>query len=257
MWKTLQDSPPFFLQLTQTKTYEISITDYITLYSLDLSEKEFISILKESNPKLLKSDKDFIDEAKNMLENLEELKELSLCKEDCYIKVNIMSKMFDYPFNLKLVLPEAAKEIFFKKITQPLLRKVSELKNIEQNLRQLVKSKDDEILTYKMNGGRIQKYERTPVFNEEEHLKNHKVFQNAELPEELPALLENKQDKGNKSEMNQEVTETKEVIKQEPSFIEEHHSLFGDQESENKLNLKREHQNSETVLKKRKKKLNL
>ncbi|XP_014370948.2 uncharacterized protein LOC106720715 [Papilio machaon] len=263
MWNKLQDSPPFYLQFSQTNGYEISITDYITLYTVNILENEFITILKESNPKLEITDKELMDNGVDMLSNLENIKDLRINTADGHLKLYIC-KFFVYPFRLNLTLHEAPKEIFFQKVTQHLLRTIIELRTIEQKLRESLKKKDEEIDKYNMKGYKIEKYRRTTVFNEEEHLKMHEVFKkNGVVPQDIPiSLLEKKgENKESILHMKQETNGIHDVqVKQEATTSEatvEANTIQNIPKIDIKEDIKRELQNNISPLKKRKKELNL
>ncbi|CAG4992154.1 unnamed protein product [Parnassius apollo] len=261
MWKKLQDNPPFYLKFSQSDGYEILVTDYITLYLVYLSENEFLSVLKKSNPALEMVNEELIDKGTNLLSNMENLKSLSIYKEDSNLNVS-MSKSYVYPFKLLITLKEVTKEIFFQKVTQPLLKTIKELQSIELELRQAIKEKDAEIEKYKEEGNKIRKHWRTMPFNEEEHLKKHEAYQsNFILPQDFPSsLLEQKKEITNGSIVKHEENVDHDHIKHEPMTpsLEEPNISHVSPKIEIKHEIKSETQlSSVTQTRKRKKKLNL
>ncbi|CAK1598665.1 unnamed protein product [Parnassius mnemosyne] len=262
MWKKLQDNPPFYLQFSKSDGYEILVTDYITLYLVYLSENEFLSILKKSNPALEMVNDELIEKGNSLLLNIENLKSLSINKEESNLNVS-MSKSYVYPFKFIITLKEVTKEIFFQKVTQPLLKTIKELQSIELELRQAIKEKDAEIEKYKEEGNKIRKHWRTMPFNEEEHLKKHQAYQgNFVLPQEFPSsLLEEKKEITNGSKVKHEAKVEDDHIKQEPmtpSLEEPKISSPASPKTEIKQEIKSETQlSSISQTRKRKKNLNL
>ncbi|KPI91418.1 hypothetical protein RR46_14922 [Papilio xuthus] len=260
MWNKLQDSPPFYLHFSQNNGYEISVTDYITLYTVNVLENEFMAILKESNPNLEITDEEWIDNGVNMVSNFENMFDLIISTADGHLKLYIC-KVFAYPFRLKLTLHEAPKEIFFQKVTQHLLRTIIELRTVEQKLRVSLKKKDDEIDQYNRRGYKIEKYRRTAVFNDMEYLEEHDVFRrNIDVPEDIPvSLLEKKEDNNeNLPEVKEEGDGTQDLeVKQEASEAMEAEATQSLSKIEINEETKSEPENTDSPLKKRKKGLNL
>ncbi|CAH2071520.1 unnamed protein product, partial [Iphiclides podalirius] len=166
-----------------------------------------------------------------------------------------MCKKYIFPVKLKLILKEASKDIFFRKVTQPLLKTIKELQSIEKELRHSLKEKDEEIEKYKEEGAKIRKHWRTITFNEEEYLK--KIQENGAICKDIPAsLLEIKEEKTNSCDVNHKSADiNKNPIKEEPQTSD----IITIPTIEIKQEIKREASQSSSInlVRKKQKKLNL
>ncbi|XP_047984395.1 uncharacterized protein LOC125224918 isoform X2 [Leguminivora glycinivorella] len=170
-----------------------------------------------------------------------------------------MTKLFEYPLQLKLKLAEGSKEMFFQNVTYMLLKTVADLKKSQQELRDLLKKKDEEIEEYKSEGKEIAlRYLKTNPFNDEEHMTHHQVDKEcADLLHMPYALLEKIAAATHRNEaIEREMLENLK-IKQEPSTPSESQSAPCLASSDVKIEPKLEPQsNSFSPRKKRKQLLN-
>ncbi|KAJ8727493.1 hypothetical protein PYW07_001612 [Mythimna separata] len=179
MWTKIKDTQ-FFLIFSQDSEYEISVTDYLNVWTALFSKKAFLDQLKESNDGLeLPHDNDFIQKGVNLLSNLDKLKKCSIEKKENGKSLFItMTISFGFPFYLECTLSKGSEEVYFQKVTRPLLKIICDLRESQTELRRLLIKKDSEIEEYKCEGGEIVlRHLKTIAFNDAEHMKIHKVFE--------------------------------------------------------------------------------
>ncbi|KAL0882286.1 hypothetical protein ABMA27_000810 [Loxostege sticticalis] len=174
MWKNIKNSNLF---LRFTDKYEIFITDFVSVWFTYLSKSTFIRCLKDSNILLEMAEEALIEKGMHVLSHPGDIKNVDQ-KFDKKTLVVSMTMLFGYPFKVTLKLCEGSKELFFQKVTQPLLSTISELKSSQNELCQLLNKKDSEIEEYKRMGGEIAiKFLKTPRFNEASLMNKYQTYQ--------------------------------------------------------------------------------
>lgn len=175
MWYTIQEDPPYLLLARALKGYEVYVTDYISIWFVYFKKNDFLECLKDSNFGLEVEPDELIQKGANLLKQPTNLRKMEVKKSVSTLELS-MTKLFEYPLQLKLKLAEGSKEMFFQNVTYMLLKTVSDLKTSQQELRDLLKKKDDEIEEYKSEGKEIAlRYLKTKQFNDEEHMRQHQV----------------------------------------------------------------------------------
>ncbi|XP_053603638.1 uncharacterized protein LOC128671304 [Plodia interpunctella] len=153
-----------------------------------------------------------------------------------------MSMSFGYSLKLNLGLFEGTKEMFFQKITQPLLKLVQDLKSSEKELRFLLNKKDLEIEEYKSEGAQVVRHFKTSKFDEEKHMNQFKAYSECFGSSDIPnSILERTVDLPEIIIVKQEPAPVKTepslpVIKSEPAT-----PVFDDQTVHGTVCVKREH----------------
>ncbi|KAJ8733376.1 hypothetical protein PYW08_001674 [Mythimna loreyi] len=179
MWTKVKDSQ-FFILFSQERGYEICVTDYLSVWTTLLSRKAFLDQLKESNEGLeLPNENEFIQKGVHLLSNLDKLKKCSIEKKDNGKSLFVtMTISFGFPFYLECTLSKGSEEVYFQKVTRPLLNVICDLRESQTELRRLLIKKDSEIEEYKCEGGEIVlRHLKTIAFNDVEHMKKHKAFE--------------------------------------------------------------------------------
>ncbi|XP_026737636.1 uncharacterized protein LOC113500908 [Trichoplusia ni] len=184
MWKRLQDTQ-YYILFTKDFVHEICITDYVNIWTTIFSEKTFLAQLKENNVGLeLDNDgvdqenKKFIQKGLQLLSNPEKLKKISVVLEENNKTLKLkMIMWYGYNFCFECKLSKGSEELFFHKVTHMLLKTISDLRSSENELRSLLISKDKEIEEYKCEGGKIAHCHKTLPFNNREHLKKYKLYE--------------------------------------------------------------------------------
>ncbi|XP_026755593.1 uncharacterized protein LOC113515545 [Galleria mellonella] len=171
MWKLLQKDPSFFIMFSSSNDYEVLVTNYITLWISNFNKTSFLANLKNSN-ELEIEDNSFIEKGLQMLSDTSTLKSIQINHEGTTLILN-MVKSFGYSVKLNLRLKEASKELFFQKITQPLLEIIDDLKKSENKLRYWLKKKEH------LRG----------KYDDENHMKNHQKYEDTFGDFQVPECL--------------------------------------------------------------------
>ncbi|XP_063377212.1 uncharacterized protein LOC134664470 isoform X4 [Cydia fagiglandana] len=176
MWHNIQEDPPYLLLSKEViKSYEIYVTDYISIWFVYFKKNDFLECLKDSNFGLEVEPEELLQKGAKLLKQPTNLRKLEVKKNVSTLEIS-MTKLFEYPLQLKLKLTEGSKEMFFQNVSYMLLKTVADLKTSQQELRDLLKKKDDEIEEYKSEGKEIAlRYLKTKQFNDEEHMRQHQV----------------------------------------------------------------------------------
>lgn len=166
-----------------------SFTNMKQLYSKEINESLFSSIYSSTN-------KIEVD-VKNVIEYLENIGEMKNVNYNFYqdklsIKADLIITLSEGfpPFKLELELELKDENIFYSKLTCPLLKIIKQLKQNQEDLFDIIKKKDLEISEYKLVGGSITNENiKTDIFEKDNFfmnsLQNHK-----DLVEEIPYLFD-------------------------------------------------------------------
>ncbi|XP_063824099.1 uncharacterized protein LOC135073829 [Ostrinia nubilalis] len=174
MWKRIKDTNLF---LTFTDDYQIFVTDFVSVWFSYLSKTTFVRSLKDSNILLEMPTETLIQKGIHVLTHPGDLKSVDKKTENNVLAITL-TMSFPYPFKVKLELCKGSRELFFQKVTQPLLVTVSELKSSQTELCELLNKKDSEIEEYKLMGGEIAiKFLKTKQFNEEAMMSKYKMYE--------------------------------------------------------------------------------
>ncbi|XP_028157570.1 uncharacterized protein LOC114350826 [Ostrinia furnacalis] len=174
MWKRIKDTNLF---LTFTDDYQIFVTDFVSVWFSYLSKTTFVRSLKDSNILLEMPTETLIQKGIHVLTHPGDLKSVDKKTENNILAITL-TMSFPYPFKVKLELCKGSRELFFQKVTQPLLVTVSELKSSQTELCELLNKKDSEIEEYKLMGGEIAiKFLKTKQFNEEAMMSKYKMYE--------------------------------------------------------------------------------
>ncbi|RVE51935.1 hypothetical protein evm_003401 [Chilo suppressalis] len=138
----------------------------------------------ESNMLLQMKDDVMLHKALDILSNPNDIKNAETKLEN-NILILIMTKQFGYLFKLNFQLAEGSKELFFQKITQPILQTVQELKDNQAELCGLLVKKDKEILKLRAVG-QTHSHEETVVFRAEEFLCTYNKYNNYFGAQKIP-----------------------------------------------------------------------
>ncbi|KAM3967157.1 uncharacterized protein ACR2FA_011493 [Aphomia sociella] len=145
--------------------------DYITVWLTNFTENSFLTCLKNSNNLEIENNS-LKEKGIEMLSDTSSLKSIQTKLEGTLLDIS-MIKSFGYSVKVNLSLPEASKELFFQKITQPLLKTIVNLKTSENKLRYLLRKK----------GHLREKYD------DEGHMKKHneyeKFFGGSDVPDNV------------------------------------------------------------------------
>ncbi|XP_045519153.1 uncharacterized protein LOC123710900 [Pieris brassicae] len=178
MWKKLQNSLFYYILFTQEDNYNISISDYVKIWTIQLTTEEFTSCLKESNRILKIETNELITNGIDMLSHPESLKSVDVSEVGEKLRISL-SKSFGYPLKLAMILKLGSLELFFQKVTKPLLKTIQDLHCSEKELRLLLQSKDKEIEEYKAEAGDIcLRYLKTKTYNDVAHMEKHTLYEN-------------------------------------------------------------------------------
>ncbi|XP_045494042.1 uncharacterized protein LOC123693123 [Colias croceus] len=176
MWKRLHNSMPYYLLFTQQNDIDITITNYVKIWTVQFDKEGFISCLKDNNFALEIESDELFRNGIQMLSQPEYLKSVDVTFEGDQMKL-ALARNFGYPVKIVLKLKLGSHDKFFNLVTQPLIRTVQDLRNSETELRNLLKCKDKEIEEYKMEAGEIcLRYLKTKPFNDVAHMENHTAF---------------------------------------------------------------------------------
>ncbi|KAJ2952274.1 hypothetical protein O0L34_g4553 [Tuta absoluta] len=191
MWKPLKNTDHFLSFLSQD--LEVCVTDYVSIWRVQFTEESFKNCLKESNYGLDINESVLEQKGKFMLSNPEDLKKPVQLKVDGKSLDVTLATSFGFPVRLELKLTESSKELFFNKITQPLLKTVQNLHASQRELRDSLQKKDLEIEEYKCDGGEIAlKFLKTIPFSDEGHMSKYSVYNEQFGQADVPNCLMNK-----------------------------------------------------------------
>ncbi|XP_063533244.1 uncharacterized protein LOC134743611 isoform X1 [Cydia strobilella] len=175
MWYNIQEDPPYLLLAREVKSYEVYVTDYISIWFVYFKKNDFLECLKDSNFGLEVEPEELLQKGAKLLKQPTNLRKVEIKKSVSTLEISV-TKLFEYSLQLQLKLSEGSKEMFFQNVTYMLLKTVADLKTSQQELRDLLKKKDDEIEEYKSEGKEIAlRYLKTKQFNDEEHMRQHQV----------------------------------------------------------------------------------
>ncbi|XP_047510641.1 uncharacterized protein LOC125053350 [Pieris napi] len=252
MWKKLQNSLLYYILFTHEDNFNISISDYVKIWTIQLTTEQFISCLKESNRILKIETNELITNGVEMLSHPESLKSADVSQVGENLKISL-SKSFGYPLKLTIILKLGSLELFFQKVTKPLLKTIHDLHCSEKELRLLLQSKDKEIEEYKAEAGDIcLRYLKTKTYNDVAHMEKHTLY---ELNFGPISILENLLEKS--VDIPEEpIIKQDSHVKIEPESQDTHLKVKTEVMELNQDNIKKEPHDLSTV-KKRKRKLNL
>ncbi|XP_075971551.1 uncharacterized protein LOC142973587 [Anticarsia gemmatalis] len=228
MWKKCKDE--FYFKFTQDgQSFEISVTDYLTIWTAMFTEKAFIAQLKDSNDGLEIDNNELVQKGLYLLTNWENLQGgLSIRKEENGNSLFICLKhKFGYPFRLECKLLKGSSESYFEKVTKPLLKTIGDLRSSQSELRRLLIKKDKEIEEYKFHV-KIDAYRfKTPTYHDDEHMNQFRMYEENFGSADIPTqLLEKSANVPEKIEVKKEPIEqtNKRVpesttVKQEPTTV--------------------------------------
>ncbi|KAI5646534.1 hypothetical protein NE865_01467 [Phthorimaea operculella] len=155
---------------------EVCVTDYVSIWRVQFSEESFRISLKESNFGLDINESVLMQKGRLMLSNPEGLKSVRLQVDGSSLNVTL-AMSFGFPVRLEMKLTEGSKELFYERVTLPLLNTVKNLHTSQQELRELLKKKDLEIEEYKCEGGEIAlRFLKTIPFSDEAHMLKYQVY---------------------------------------------------------------------------------
>ncbi|XP_050562203.1 translation initiation factor IF-2 isoform X3 [Spodoptera frugiperda] len=177
MWKRIKETH-YFLFFSTEHGYEICITDNINVWTILYSQTEFLDEIKTSNDGLeLADDNEYLRRGMHLVSNIDYLTKFEILKLDNGLTLFISLTMsFRFPFYLKCKLSKGSQELFYQKVTRPLLKSISDLRESQSELRRLLIKKDMEIEEYKASSGVVDRYLQTVPFNDAEHMFKHKVY---------------------------------------------------------------------------------
>ncbi|KAL4706600.1 hypothetical protein ACJJTC_009012 [Scirpophaga incertulas] len=231
MWKKIK-AHDYYLSYNKLVDIEIFLTDYITLWCINQTLAQFLRSVKDNNIINMKEDV-MLDKALIILSNPEDIDSAQI-NQECNSVNLILSKRFGYPFKLNIILKQASRELFFQKITQPLLRTIQDLNTSQKELIKFVNDKDIEIETYKRlePNMKISYYERTEKFDEENYLKNYTKYDDYFGSSSIPSSLLNKSliiPEASVIQVNNQTLDIKQKIKEEYLSQIETVNLNGDE----------------------------
>ncbi|CAH1715597.1 uncharacterized protein LOC114127203 [Aphis gossypii] len=193
MWVSTNETfnnAPMLFQFSQKNNFCIfNFTNMKQLYSKEIHESLFSSIYSSAN-------KIEVD-VKNVIEYMKKIGEMKNVNYNFYqdnlsIKADLIITLSEGfpPFKLELELELKDENIFYSKLTCPLLKIIKQLKQNQEDLFDIIKKKDLEISEYKLVGGNISNENiKTEIFEKDNFfmnsLQNHK-----DLVEEIPYLYE-------------------------------------------------------------------
>ncbi|XP_026813320.1 uncharacterized protein LOC113553924 isoform X2 [Rhopalosiphum maidis] len=209
MWvstkKTFNNTLMLFQFCRKSDICIFSFTNMKQLYSKEIHESLFTSIYSSTN-------KIEVD-VKNIIEFLENIGEMNNINYNFYQdKLNTkadliitLSEGFP-PFKLELELELKDENIFYSKLTCPLIKIIKQLKQNQEELFDIIKKKDLEISEYKLIGGNIvHENIKTDIFEKDNFfmnsMQNHKDLcnDNPYLYEIYSSLIEQHPDMYEKS----------------------------------------------------------
>ncbi|XP_022120554.2 uncharacterized protein LOC110996952 isoform X2 [Pieris rapae] len=177
MWKKLQNSLSYYILFTQEDNFNISISDYVKIWTIHLTTEQFTSCLKDSNRILKIETNELITNGVDMLLHPESLKTADVSQDGENLRISLC-KSFGYPLKLTMTLKLGSLELFFQKVTRPLLKTIQDLHCSEKELRLLLQSKDKEIEEYKAEAGDIcLRYLKTKTYNDVAHMEKHTLYE--------------------------------------------------------------------------------
>ncbi|XP_025196862.1 uncharacterized protein LOC112595766 [Melanaphis sacchari] len=193
MWvstkKTFNNTLMLFRFCRENDFCIFNFTNMKQLYSKVIHESLFASIYSSTN-------KIEVD-VKNVIKFLENIKEMNNVNYNFYqdklsIKADLIITLSEGfpPFKLELELELEDENIFYSKMTCPLLEIIKQLKQNQEDLFDIIKKKDLEISEYKLIGGNIShENNKTDIFEKDnffmKSLQNHK-----DLCNKIPYLYE-------------------------------------------------------------------
>lgn len=187
MWNELQLSPAFFMQYVKQNTHHILLTDYIRIWEIHLSDKELLHCLMDSNTILEMEEAEILQNGVQLLTHPQDLKKVNIIYDGACLVIS-MTLFREFPFKIKLNFLEGSKELFFQKVVQPALKTIYDLKSSENELRKLLKKKDEEIDEYILQSRKIR-YTSLPKYNDEVHMKKHSEYSTNFGTGEIPSTL--------------------------------------------------------------------
>lgn len=178
MWKRIKDTT-YFLSFSNDREYEICVTDYVGVWTSFYSEKAFVAQLKESNDGLEMEDSEFVQKGVYLLTNLDNLKKFGIeSKENGKSLFITLTISLGFLFNFECKLLKGSEELYFQKVTRPLLNVICDIRESETELRRLLVRKDKQIEEYKSEGGEIVlRNLKTVPFNDEEHVQKYREYE--------------------------------------------------------------------------------
>ncbi|XP_041970498.1 uncharacterized protein LOC121726917 isoform X2 [Aricia agestis] len=180
MWKKIKNKP-YYMHVTIDTKYEVFVTDFVKIWSCCFPKENYVQYLMECeyNYGLEIDNEELLDKGTKILLNPEQLCCASFYERDQqpYGDFLIICLTMDFGFELsiELNLELGSPELYFLKVSQPLLKIVRDLKESENELRKLVAIKDEEIIEYKTQGGKI-KYTALRPYNDSEHMSKHQCY---------------------------------------------------------------------------------
>ncbi|CAG9795177.1 unnamed protein product [Diatraea saccharalis] len=184
MWKDVKDTC-FYLSYSDICDYEVFVTDYLSIWYVRLPRLKFLQCLKDSNTLLHMKDDVMVNKAVDILSNPNDIKNANTKVETNSLTLT-MTKQFGYTFKLILNLSEGSRELFFLKITQPLIQNIQQLKDNEAELCDLLMKKDQEIKKLRTTG-QTHSHEETVIFNRDTFLRKHNDYYR--IPDKLPSTV--------------------------------------------------------------------
>ncbi|XP_050498036.1 uncharacterized protein LOC126879126 [Diabrotica virgifera virgifera] len=190
MWKTFtNDDHIYMLKVVDSdNNFEIYLSDLMTMWNCILSQEALVQKFQECNPAIEQTPEEYIQHAKNILNEVENAEVGVICDEGpCsvrfYIKTHLATN-FKFKLKLELDFAQAEEESFTEKMTVPLIQTIILLEKQQEMMRNLLLKKDRELEEYKMEKGEISRSDLiTEKFNPESLIASSKtlmlnVFQN-------------------------------------------------------------------------------
>ncbi|XP_059056706.1 uncharacterized protein LOC131850490 [Achroia grisella] len=171
MWTLLKNQSSFYMTFSSRDDYEVLVTNFITLWTSNYNESSLLTSLKNSNQLEIR-DQSLIEKGIDMLSNTNSLKNIEINQEGNTLNM-CMVKAYEYSVKLHLTLVEASKELFFQKITQPLLKIIVDMKTSENQLRHFLRNKDHLKRKY----------------DDETHMRSHQEFESIFGDSKIPECI--------------------------------------------------------------------